>query len=242
MQIYEIFAIILLTAAIHASFGLSVSMLTMMSGHALGKRTAARRVLRLSSAFGLGAMVMVALVVSSLALMIGNFMPDHTPLVVWSAVCGLMLGLGVAVWAFYYRHRQRGTILWLPRSFAGYLSSRSRATKDPAEAFGLGLSSVAAELLFTLPLMLLAAMLLIRLETPLQIAGLIVYSLTAGLPLLIITMLVGAGHSWSKVQRWREQNKRFLQFAAGSALIILGAVLYVETVIVQTVTSTGVIQ
>ena len=239
MQIYEIGAIILLSAAIHASFGLSVSMLTLMSGHALGKRTASRRVLRLSSAFGLGTMTMIMLVVSLLALFIANLFPEGTPQIVWSAVCGLMAGLGVAVWAFYYRHRQKGTVLWLPRSLANYLSSRSRATKDPAEAFGLGLSSVVAELLFTLAPMLLTALLLVRLDTPLQISGLILYSLIASLPLLIITMLVGGGHSLSKIQRWREQNKRFMQFAAGSALIILGGMLYVDTVLSQSLLPTG---
>lgn len=233
MQTLEIAAIILLAGAIHASFGLSVSMLTMMSGHALGKRTAQRRVVRLSSAFAGGVFVMVTLTVSLLALMIANLLPGGTPLIIWSAVCGLMIGLGVAVWAFYYRHRDKGTVLWLPRSFARYLSKRSRATKDAAEAFGLGMSSVIAELLFSLAPMLLAALILIRLDTPEQLLGLIAYSLIATLPLAIITMRVGAGHSISKVQRWREQNKRFLQFAAGSALIILGGVLYVDTVVAE---------
>lgn len=231
MQIYEIGAIILLAAAVHASFGLSISMLTVMSGHALGKRTAARRVLRLSSAFALGVMTMIMLMVSLLALVVANFLPKETPQIIWSGVCGLMVGLGVAVWAFYYRHREQGTVLWLPRSLAGYLSVRSRATKQPAEAFGLGLSSVFAELLFTAAPMLLTALLLVRLDAPLQIVGLIGYSLLASLPLFIITMLVGGGHSLSKIQRWREQNKRFLQFAAGSALIILGMMLYVDTVL-----------
>lgn len=240
MQIYEISAIIFLAAAVHASFGLSVSMLSVMSGHALGKRTAARRVLNLSAAFALGVMTMIMLVVSLLALLATNLFPAGPPQLVWSAVCGLMVGLGVAVWVFYYRRKQKGTVLWLPRSMAGYLSRRSRATKDPAEAFGLGLSSVVAELLFTLAPMLLTALLLVRLDTPLQIVGLALYSLVAALPLLVITMLVGGGHSLGKIQRWREQNKRFLQFVAGSSLIILGGVLYVDTIMSQSLLLIGV--
>ena len=242
MQTYEIGAIILLAAAVHASFGLSVSMLTLMSGHALGKRTASKRVLRQSGAFSLGVITMIMLVTSLLALLVANLFPAGIPLIAWSAVCGLMLGVGIAIWVFYYRPRQKGTVLWLPRSLARYLSSRSRATKDPAEAFGLGLASVAAELLFTIASMLLTALLLVSLEPPLQIIGLVVYALVASLPLIIITMLVGAGHSLGKIQRWREQNKRFLQFAAGSALIIIGGAIYVDVILANTISTIGAAQ
>lgn len=239
MSIYETAALILLAAAIQASFGLSVSMLTVMSGHALGKKTAERRVLRLCLAFAVGVMVMIMLIISLAALVIESALPQHTPLILWSALCGLMVGLGVAVGVFYYRFGHKGTVLWLPRSFAKYLSTRSRATKAPAEAFGLGMSSVVAELLFSIAPMLLAALLLVRLEPPLQLAGLFAYALVAVLPLLIITILVGGGHSLGKIQRWREDNKRFLQFAAGSALVILGGVLYVDMVVMELTTVAG---
>jgi hypothetical protein len=32
----------------------------------------------------------------------------------------------------------------------------------------------------------------------------------------------------SRIQRWREANKHFLQFAAGSGLLILGFFVYVN--------------
>jgi uncharacterized membrane protein (DUF485 family) len=32
----------------------------------------------------------------------------------------------------------------------------------------------------------------------------------------------------ARIQKWREHNKRFLQFAAGSALIVLGVYFYVD--------------
>jgi hypothetical protein len=47
--------------------------------------------------------------------------------------------------------------------------------------------------------------------------------------------LIGGGHTISGIQRWREQNKRFLQFVAGSALIVLGFYVYVEQVLTPTV-------
>lgn len=118
---------------------------------------------------------------------------------------------------------------------ANYLSSRARSTKLAPEAFGLGLTSVLGELLFGLAPMLAAALLLSRLEPPYQLAGLLIYTLIATLPLFIIVMVVGGGRTLARVQRWRENNKRFLQFAAGSALIILGSYIYVDIIMAQAI-------
>ena len=240
MTTYQLFAILLLAALIHASFQLSVSMMTLMSGHAIGKKTAHARVMRLIAGFTLGAMTMVALGVSFLALLLGNVFPDGIPILAWAATSGLLIGLGVAVWIFYYRYRKAGTVLWLPRPMAEHLSRRSRKTIYSAEAFGLGLTSVVTELLFGIAPMLIAGLVLLHLDTPMQLVGLIVYTLVTVLPLLFIAVLVGGGRSLARIQRWRESNKRFLQFAAGSALIILGAYLYVETVVSSLVFSGGV--
>lgn len=242
MSTFEIGAILLLSAVIHASFQLSVSMMTLMSGHALGKKTAHSRVMRMMAAFVLGAMTMIALVVSFTVLLLTNLMPAGLSPLAWAALAGLMIGVGVAVWVFYYRHRYAGTVLWLPRGFARYLSERARITKLSAEAFGLGLVSVFAELLFTVASLVLAAVLLQELTPPLQIAGLIAYTIVATLPLLIIIVMVGGGRSLARVQRWRENNKRFMQFTAGSALVLLGGYLYVDIVLQQLVTATGSVQ
>ncbi len=240
MTTLEIIVILAIAAIIHASFQLSVSMMTLMSGHALGKRTAHLRVMRMMSGFILGAMTMVALSISFVALLLTNFMPLGMPLLGWSALAGLTIGVGLAVWVFYYRHRRTGTVLWLPRSLADYLSARARKTKLSAEAFGLGLVSVVAELLFALAPIILAAVLLRELPPLIQIASLIGYTLIATSPLLIIFVAVGGGTSLARIQRWRESNKRFLQFAAGSALVLLGGYLYVDVVLTQLVMAPGV--
>lgn len=239
MPTLDTIAIIALAAVIHASFQLSVSMMTMMSGHALGKRTAHTRVMRLMAGFILGVMTMVALGVSFLAVLAGNIAPDGWPVLAWAALCGLMIGVGVAVWLIYYRHRSVGTVLWLPRGFAKYLADRARATRLTPEAYGLGLASVVAEFIFGLAPMLVTALLLTQLDTPMQLVGLIVYTLIVSLPLLVIAIIVGGGRSLARVQRWREQHKRFMQFAAGSALIILGVYLYVDIVVADLLTTTG---
>lgn len=231
MSTFEIFALIIASAVIQASFQLSVSMVTVMSGHALGKKTALTRLSSLVSAFTLGVMTMVALSVSFSIVVLTNLF-DKMPVAAWSIVSGLFVGVGIAVWLFYYRYRSGGTVLWIPRPIADYLAKRARATRSEPEAFSLGLTSVVGEIVFGGAPALLAALLLTQLYPTLQLVGLLVYTLVATLPLFLIAMSIAGGTSIARIQRWRERNKRFLQFAAGSALIIIGLYVYVEMVIV----------
>lgn len=226
----ESFAIVAFAALIHASFQLSVSVFTLLSGHAIGSKTAHAKLVRLTCGFLLGAGVMTMLLLAFTAFLLQNLFTNSTPALIWAISSGILFGLGAAVWLFYYR-KGAGTTLWLPRSLARYLSERTKATKQPAEAFGLGLSSIAAELLFILAPMLVSALVLLRLEPLWQLAGIGLYTLISLLSLLIVYGLVGSGHKLSHIQKWRENNKRFLQFSAGSGLLVLGFYIYVTQVV-----------
>lgn len=232
-------AIIAFAALIHASFQLSVSMLTLLSGHAIGSKTAHMKLIRLTSSFLIGVTVMTILLLSFISLLLQQIFNGHIPLLMWAASCGLLVGLGVVVWTFYYR-REVGTSLWIPRGIAHYLSDRTRATKHSAEAFGLGLSSIIAELLFIVAPMLISALVLTHLEPAWQLAGIAIYTFISLLSLLIVNGLIGSGHKLSRIQKWREDNKRFLQFAAGSGLLILGFYVYVDQVMTVTALARGV--
>lgn len=232
------FAIIAFAALIHASFQLSVSVFTLLSGHAIGAKTAHRKLMHLISGFFLGALVMTMLTVSFTSFLFQNIFGSTVPPLVWAMSCGLLLGLGVAVWVFYYR-RGEGTSLWLPRGVARYLSVRSKATQQSAESFGLGMSSVIGELLFIIAPVIVASLVLIRLEPLLQLAGIGLYTLVSLLSLLITYSLVGSGHKISQIQKWRENNKRFLQFAGGGGLLVLGFYIYVDQVVASTALALG---
>lgn len=231
-------AIVALAALIHASFQLSVSVFTLLSGHAIGAKTAHKKVIRLTSGFLAGVLVMTMLIISSTAFMFQHFFKGSVPSLIWAVSCGLLLGLGVAVWAFYYRPTN-GTSLWLPRSAARYLAARSKATRDGAEAFGLGLTSVTAELLFIIAPVVVAGLALINLPPMWQFIGIGIYTLISLLSLLVVYALVGSGHKLSRIQKWREDNKRFLQFAGGGGLLVLGFYLYVDQVIATTALAHG---
>jgi hypothetical protein len=229
-------AIVGFAALIHASFQLSVSVLTLMSGHAIGAKKSRARVLRLTTSYTTGAGVMTLLILSLVSLVFIHVFGTEVPLLVWALVCGLVLGIGIAVWLFYYRRGADGTELWIPRSFAKFLSNRSKKTQQGAEAFSLGLTSVIAELVFIIPTVAIAALVLIDLPPVWQLAGIGIYTVISLLGLLIVWSLIGRGKSLAHIQKWRTDNKRFLQFSAGSALVVLGFFVYVSKILA---TATG---
>ena len=81
------FAIIVFAALIHASFQLSVSMLTLLSGHAIGAKTAHSKLLRLTNMFSLGVALMTMLVLSFIALVTQLIFGDIIPPIAWAASC-----------------------------------------------------------------------------------------------------------------------------------------------------------
>lgn len=224
-------AVVAFAALIHAGFQLSVSVLTLLSGHAIGARKAQANIRRLTSAYVLGTAVMTLLLLSLTALVFLHSFGSGIPLLAWAIVCGVVLGIGISVWLFYYRRSKAGTELWLPRAMAKYLTDRSKATHLSAEAFSLGLTSVIAELVFIIPSIAIAALVLIGLPGSWQLAGIAIYTVISLFGLLTVWSLVNSGTPISAIQKWRERNKRFLQFAGGSALVALGFFVYVNQVV-----------
>ena len=136
----------------------------------------------------------------------------------------------MAIWVFYYRSKT-GTALWVPRPLARMLYGRIKATDYAAESFSLGLTGVLAEIIFIVAPLIAAGYALVQLPQYMQVAGIIVYVLIASAPLLVVAALVGGGHRISRIQKWREQNRRFTQVAAGSALFVLSFYIYVNAVL-----------
>lgn len=232
MDIISAFATIAFVALIHASFQLSVSVLTLLGSHTIGARMSRKRVTRLVSSYVLGAGVMTLLILSFVSLAFLHSFGQSAPLMAWAIVCGIVLGIGVAVWIFYYR-KGAGTSLWISRGFAQHLTNRSKQTKSSVEAFSLGLTSVFAELIFILPTVAIAALILVGMPVHLQVAGLTIYTIISLVGLLISWVIISKGKSLSRIQKWRETNKQFLQFCAGSALIVVGTYVYVTKVVAE---------
>lgn len=230
MELYSSFAIITLAALVHACFQLSLSLLTLLSGHAIGRKTAHKRLIRMTTSYTLGVGIMTLLLLSAAAYVITTLWPYGVSLLAWAAVCGALIGLGIAVWLFYYR-QTKGTGLWLPEGMAKFLNSRTKNTRSSAEAFTLGLGSVVAELLFIGGPLLVSALVIAELTPVSQLLAVLLYGVVATTPLLLVWALVGSGHKISRIQRWREDNRKFLQYSAATGLVVLACYLYVAEVI-----------
>lgn len=239
MDVISSLAIVAFAALIHASFQLSVSTLTLMSGHAIGKRTAHSKLLRLAGGFLLGAAAMITLLLSTSSFIASRLISQEISLIVWAISSGVLFALGISVWLFYFRPSAKGTALWLPRGLASFLADRSKRTQNSGEAFGLGLSSVIAEGLFLLGPICVSSFALIHLSPTWQLAGVALYTTIAMSSLIIVGGLIGSGHGLGTIQKWRESNKKFLQFAAGGGLLILGFYIYVQEVITVNVQAGG---
>lgn len=213
-------ALLLATAVamIHAMFQLGVSVLTLLSGHSLGARSAHLRLLRLNTAYILGAFVAVFLLAVGITSLVQLI--DSTDISLWLVAVGVCLIVGVIISFAYYR-RGKGTILWIPRSMAEYLTRRAKRTKLSVEASALGAMTVIAELPFAIAPLLIVALLLQDQTESVQFAWSAAYAAAVVMPLVIITILIGSGHKLSIIQRWREDNKAFLQYSSGLGLLLI---------------------
>lgn len=230
MNILTAFGIIALAALVHTSFQLGVSMVTLLSNHATGKRLSSQHILRLVGAFLAGTIVMTTLLISTFGYTSSIFFPKQVPDFIWEFTSAILVIVALAVWVFYYR-RTDGTSLWLPRPLARFLHERIQATSLSAEAFSLGLTGVIAEIVFLIAPAIAASLAIVSLPPVWQVPAVILYILIASAGMIVVSILLGSGRKLSHIQEWRESNKRFLQFVSGCGLLVLSAYVYVNQVV-----------
>lgn len=224
-------AVALLTIGVlfvHSSYQLSVSVLSYMSGHALGQRTARKRLASLGAGYSLGVTVMVFLILLSIVVATNTTIVTRTDAlkILTVIVASVVPLVGLFTILTYYR-KGTGTKLWLPRPFADYLLWRARKTKSSVEAFSLGATTVVGELPFVIGPLLIAAVVIAYQHTSLWIVYGASYALLSTIPVIIISILLAWGVSPAQIQRWREQNKTFFQWTSGILLVLLTVYLVV---------------
>lgn len=222
---WQVGSILIGSAVLHASFQVAISVLTSLSARHLGFNSSHTTLLKLTTSYMWGvAAAIVALLLSTTYLL---SLPQLSTSLLWAIVAGYSAAIGVVVLLFYYRSG-KGTALWLPREIATFLQKRVGKTNSMPESFALGLMTVVAELPFVIAPLAIAAMLLRGPSTVWHIVTIAAYTLITLLPLLYMITLVGGGIKLSRIQKWRETNKGFLQFAAGSGLIVVAGYVFVS--------------
>lgn len=231
----ELPAIVLMAflVMLHMSFQLATSVLTLLTGHSLSRYRASRRVMTLNIAFISGAGVTTFLLLIGMTALAVIWIDPKIYTLVRLVLFSAMMITAMLIMVAYYR-RGKGTQLWIPRRFAAFLSNRAAKTTNTVEALSLGIISVIAELPFT-AVILMACAITLATQLPLDSHTFIVlvYAVFSVLPLLIIAILLSGGHRLSTIQRWRESNKIFLQYASGIGLVAAAVYVLVFFIIVQ---------
>ncbi|MBR3248687.1 hypothetical protein IKF89_01510 [Candidatus Saccharibacteria bacterium] len=147
-------------------------------------------------------------------------------------MAGILIAISLLFFCLYYR-RGKTSELFISRNFAAHCRTRIKTAKTRSEAFLLGFFAGIPELIFTLPLYVLAVTSVVHLGTNgFERAGLIIlFALVAIAPLLIFYSLTSAGRTLADFARFRFKNKSFFRFIIPllyfliAVLIILGVLL-----------------
>lgn len=214
---------VLALAFAHATFQLGISVLTLLSSHAIGAARSQRVLLMLDGSYVLGVLAATIALLSVAHVAITSILTHGIIVALWAVLTIAAILIGLLIIRFYYR-RSKGTALWIPRTFAQYLTRRTKRTTSSVEAFALGIMTVVAELPFTAIVFAMTALLIVT-QAGSWTGWIVGYALLVISPLLVLTVLIAGGHKVSTIQKWREANKTFLQFSSGLSLILVAVYL-----------------
>ena len=214
------FLLILVGAVfVHACFQLSVSVLTLLNSHTIGRRLANQTLMSLNFWYIIGVGVMIALLQLA-AISVERLAMDRNPMLATIVSLSILPLVALMVVLFYYRHG-RGTQLWLPRSATEYITSRAKKTKSVLEAFSLGMTTVVAELPFVIAPLAIIAFAFNGFSADKWFSLSVGYALAVCAPLIFVSFYISSGHKVSAVQRWREEAKTYLKWTSATALLLL---------------------
>ena len=223
-----ILAIVILASMVHASFHLSISILTLLGGHSLSRKKTNFQLTKLSMSLVFGSIFATVLMFCTFAYLGEIFYNIAFSKIARAVLIGILVSAGISTWGFYYRRGkklQNGTELWIPRPMAKYLSLRASKTDHSAEAFSLGIVGVFSEILFYFAPMIIVSLFTIKFSPAFQFAILIIYVMISNLPVFSIACMISGGHPISEIQVWRNKNKRFMQFSAGLGMLVLAFIV-----------------
>lgn len=229
MDMFIPFSEVFLAAVIHATLQLELGTLLLLYHASLGKHIK-KRTKGLVSSYIAGVGGLVFLGVAAIAFVMDRYFGSALFAEELVIVVGMLVALAIATWFFYYR-RGKSTELWLPRSVARFIDHRAKETNSNTEAFSLGALTSLAEMPFTLILMVVAANSILELPSPYQLLAVVLYTVIAIIPPVVVRVAVRRGQTISDIQRWRVKHKNFLRAITGIGFVVLGFFLFAFEVV-----------
>ncbi|MBR3204344.1 hypothetical protein IKF81_01525 [Candidatus Saccharibacteria bacterium] len=225
MSDYVSLGIVLLSGLLVASLQLPLGTFLLLFHSSMSKNIP-KKTKTLASSFISGATIMFFFLLCSACFLISAISFSGT-LSIGSllVILGILIALAIISFLFYYR-RKGSTELWLPRKVSRFINSRAKHTSDNSEAFSLGLFVVFAEQIFTLPLVILSANEILKLDKVYQTVAIVIFTLLSVLPLLIMRFIIRKGKNLADIQRWRLKYKNFFRLFSGSGYLILAIFLF----------------
>ena len=146
------------------------------------------------------------------------------------AISGILVAESILILFFYFGH---GTTLFISRRTATALSTSSRKAKSRQDGIVLGFCSGLPELIFTLPLYIISAIILLSTSTIPRAPIVILYIIFSVLPLFVTQIYFRTGHNLAGLLRLRLHLKPYLRiiislayFLLAIATLNLGVLLY----------------
>lgn len=135
-------------------------------------------------------------------------------------ISGIFFAEAIAFLLFYFRHGSH-TALFIPRGIANGLRTLARKTKSRSDALALGFFVNLPEFIFTFPLYLISAIILLNVLALPRAIIIITYIISITLPLFCIRLLYHNGHNLAHITRLRASLKPYIRIIIPLAYIFL---------------------
>lgn len=149
--------------------------------------------------------------------------PNFPTAILYWVIAGILAATAISFFCFYFK-KSPSTTLFLSRRHAHSITARTASIKSPRDAFLLGFFINIPELIFTLPLYLLTAVLMQSTTVFPRAITVIALVITAVLPTFIILFAFHGSANLASITRTRVKLKPFLRIIVPLCYIITCAI------------------
>jgi hypothetical protein len=229
MSVLTSLGILLFASFACAFLQLTPSVFTIFYHYASAKRSR-DKALDFSSYFIIGAEFMAAIVMILLYFVLSEIlltMDESALKIARYVLAGILGALGIFVLLFYYR-RGEGTELFISRKMARALTLQAKNVKKPSDAFLLGLSVGTLEIIFTLPIYIIAVFEIQNFPSKIALQPLLtfIFIFISVIPSMSIRGQFYRLHrNFAEIMRGRVRQKTFNRIMLGASYILLAVLL-----------------
>ena len=230
MSVFTSAGILLLSMLIMALLQLTPGVFILFSHYVYGKYSR-KNASNASLFFILGTETSTALVFLSIYFILSALyvapLTITNDLLVW-IISGAMIAIGI-IFPFCYFRKGNGTKLFISRQLAKQFDYKAKTVKLRSDAFVLGLIAGLPELIFTVPVYIIAAIEIMKIgSTPLTRAILVLcFVLIKIAPLIVTHIAMDSGQNLATIQKARVKNMPFIKYFTSIIYLLIGVLVII---------------